>query len=304
MKSKNLFEPELTLVTGFLGSGKTTFLKKLLGRFPEVKKAIIVNDFGKVALDGDLLRKQGDFIGEVAGGSIFCSCREDEFVRVLNEMLQERPERIFVETSGLSDPSSVERLLPLAASPLKYSGSYCVIDSQRYLALREIFTILDRQVTASDAIVLNKIDLVAPARIDRVERELLSVKKLPIYPARHGSTESNLALPRHESFMERSLENPGNRPKTLLLDWNEKIEVGRLEAFLREILPFALRVKGVCQTTSGDFYVSGVGESLEITEAGNIPHTGLTVIAHRGKPLLKFIRWAWDNHLGCELKVS
>ena len=72
---------------------------------------IIVNEFGKEGIDGELLSELGIALDEINNGSIFCSCRLDKFENVLQQVLQEKPDVIIVEASGLSDPTNVKKIL-------------------------------------------------------------------------------------------------------------------------------------------------------------------------------------------------
>ena len=101
----------LYLITGFLGAGKTTFLKQFMKQFSSERMHIIVNEFGKEGIDGELLSELGIALDEINNGSIFCSCRLDKFENVLQQVLQEKPDVIIVEASGLSDPTNVKKIL-------------------------------------------------------------------------------------------------------------------------------------------------------------------------------------------------
>ena len=100
----------LYLITGFLGAGKTTFLKNFIRLFSGQRIQLIVNEFGKEGVDGALLSDLGAYLREISGGSVFCACRMDQFEKVLRDSAAEKPDVILVEASGLSDPTGVRRL--------------------------------------------------------------------------------------------------------------------------------------------------------------------------------------------------
>ena len=91
---------KLYLITGFLGAGKTTFMKELIRCFPGMKPALIVNEFGRAGVDGALLRELGAALREVNNGSIFCACRAEQFREALDEIVKQCPDVILVEASG------------------------------------------------------------------------------------------------------------------------------------------------------------------------------------------------------------
>ena len=98
---------KLYLLTGFLGSGKTTFLTNVLEDLSGNKVAVIMNEFGKVGIDGTIIQKEGMEIVEINRGSIFCSCLQLSFVSALIDMADRNMEYVFVESSGLADPSNI-----------------------------------------------------------------------------------------------------------------------------------------------------------------------------------------------------
>ena len=102
-----MFMTKLLLVTGFLGAGKTTFLKRLINHFSNMRLHVIVNEFGAAGVDGHLLREMQVAVDEISNGSIFCSCRWDKFEETLASALKTEPDLILVEASGLSDRKSV-----------------------------------------------------------------------------------------------------------------------------------------------------------------------------------------------------
>ena len=102
---------EVYLITGFLGAGKTCFVKNMVKALPHETMDIIVNEFGREGIDGALLHKTGLQVKEIVNGSIFCTCRLDQFEEALASSLSRKPEAILVEASGLSDPMNIRRVL-------------------------------------------------------------------------------------------------------------------------------------------------------------------------------------------------
>ena len=107
---------KLYLLTGFLGAGKTTFLTNVLEELKGKRVAVIMNEFGKVGIDGTIIQKEGMELVEINRGSIFCSCLQLSFVSALVEMADRNMEYVFVESSGLADPSNIEFLEAIKAA--------------------------------------------------------------------------------------------------------------------------------------------------------------------------------------------
>jgi G3E family GTPase len=169
----------VTIITGFLGAGKTTLLNHILSNQQGLKTAVLVNEFGEIGIDNDLVVATGDEMVELSNGCICCSINGellDAVYRILDRA--EPVDYLVVETTGLADP------LPVA---MTFLGS----DLRDATRLDSIITLVDAenfgpeilegevarsQVVYSDMILLNKCDLVEPARIDSVEQELRAIK--------------------------------------------------------------------------------------------------------------------------------
>jgi G3E family GTPase len=169
----------VTILTGFLGAGKTTLLNHILTNQQGVKTAVLVNEFGEIGIDNDLVVATGEDMVELSNGCICCSINGellDAVYRILD-----RPEPVdylVVETTGLADP------LPVA---MTFLGS----DLRDFTRLDSIITLVDAenfsddlldgevaraQIVYSDMILLNKCDLVEEPRIEFLERQLRTIK--------------------------------------------------------------------------------------------------------------------------------
>ncbi|HMB00285.1 MAG TPA: GTP-binding protein, partial [Spirochaetota bacterium] len=103
---------KIILVSGFLGSGKTTFLNKLLRQHSAGSPGLLINDFGSIPIDSKLVAvSAAGIIYEVNNGSIFCSCKTADFIAGLDFFKAEKPAFLFIEASGISDPSGMQKLL-------------------------------------------------------------------------------------------------------------------------------------------------------------------------------------------------
>ena len=128
---------KLYVLTGFLGAGKTTLLLHLLEHFADKKIGVIQNEFGRLGVDGPRLRQDGIEMVEINRGSIFCSCLKLSFVQALAELGKRDLDFLFVESSGLSDPSNIREILSAVAElgvhSLKFCGVICLIDAVNFL---------------------------------------------------------------------------------------------------------------------------------------------------------------------------
>jgi G3E family GTPase len=169
----------VTILTGFLGAGKTTLLNHILSNQEGVKTAVLVNEFGEIGIDNELIVATGDDMVELSNGCICCSIN-GELLEAVYRVL-ERPEPVdylVVETTGLADP------LPVA---MTFLGS----DLRDLTRLDSIITLVDAenfgpetlqgevgrsQIVYGDMILLNKCDLVSEERLEALESELRAIK--------------------------------------------------------------------------------------------------------------------------------
>jgi cobalamin biosynthesis protein CobW len=193
-----------TIVTGFLGAGKTTLIRHVLGNPQGRKLAVIVNEFGDVGIDGELLKGCGDAacpednIVELANGCLCCTVA-DEFVPALDTILARAPDHIVIETSGLALPKPLVQafLWPAIRNRVTVDGVVTVVDG---LALAEgrvaadlealarqraadnaldhdnpIEEVFEDQVACADLVVLNKRDLLDTAATDTAMAAITAV---------------------------------------------------------------------------------------------------------------------------------
>ena len=162
---------ELYVLTGFLGSGKTTFLLNLLDNIKDKKIGIIQNEFGKINVDGEIIERDGIQMTEISRGSIFCSCLKLSFVESLAEMGKMDLDYVFVESSGLADPSNIEEILEavkvLAGDVYEFKAAICLIDAVNFINQIEEEETVYRQLVHCHMAIVNKIDLVDENQIHK-----------------------------------------------------------------------------------------------------------------------------------------
>ncbi|WP_278549217.1 CobW family GTP-binding protein [Cloacibacillus evryensis] len=167
------------LLSGFLGSGKTTLLKHLLETHPEGERiAVLMNEFGKAGVDGDVVRKNGLEIIEISRGSIFCACAKGDFLRGLYTILKDyRPTILLVEASGVADTTDMKKDLShgMLHDYYQMAGNICVIDAVHFEDWLDIFNAVIRQTEAATDLVINKTDLVTDEAVDALEAHLRQI---------------------------------------------------------------------------------------------------------------------------------
>ena len=164
----------ITLITGPLGSGKTTLLRHILATQPG-KIAIVMNEFGEIAIDTKVIEGKNVRIAELGGGCVCCSLL-GEFEAAVNEIIEKiAPERIVVETTGLAEPEALVFNIQETLSQCRLDGVVSVIDADMLIRFPELGHTTRLQIEGADILLLNKIDLVAPRQNEALETKLRQI---------------------------------------------------------------------------------------------------------------------------------
>jgi G3E family GTPase len=159
------------VLTGFLGAGKTTLLNRILTGSHGLRVAVLVNDFGDLNIDADLVTGVGAGVMNLANGCVCCTIRDDLIESVLAAIgLPERPEYIVLEASGVAEPSGIATTfaLPDLRSRIRLDSVTCVLDAEQVFKIPELMELKIWQAACADLLILNKVDLADRAQIDRV----------------------------------------------------------------------------------------------------------------------------------------
>jgi G3E family GTPase len=242
----------LTVVGGYLGSGKTTRINAVLRQPRGLRIAVVVNDFGAVNVDADLLRASAGDLLELANGCVCCSLADGmaAVMRGLSE-LRPAPDRVLVEVSGVGDPAAVATWGTLPG--FRKGGVVVCVDAETVESRasdRWVGDTVRRQLEGADVFVLTKSDLVAEERRDRTRSWLASLAPgvpvsddpdaladVLIDPPRPGDP---VALARGDHDPHRTWSFSSARP----------VDGDRLVAGLGSLPEGVVRAKGIVQTTA------------------------------------------------------
>jgi len=159
----------ICLVTGFLGTGKTTFLKNVVARNRDRKIVYLINEFSAHDVDGAVVSAENPNVVSIPGGSIFCKCLVTEFIGQLKKTAEHWPnaEGVVIEASGMANPKVMEQMLVETGLDKLYrlATVVSVIDPNSFLKLRHTLPNIIAQIEASDVVLINKIDLNTPGKI-------------------------------------------------------------------------------------------------------------------------------------------
>jgi G3E family GTPase len=191
----------LFLITGFLGSGKTTWLKQIAREHKDRRFIYLVNDFASVDVDGELVRQAGDYVMAVSGGSIFCKCLVTEFIGALTAIAEKRagmdthPEAVLIEASGMADPRVIHTML-------HETGLNRIFNVARIIALADPGTLhkllktlpnIRAQLECADSVLISKADLYPTDVIESTRALIHSIQpKAACHTVIHGQTDLTL----------------------------------------------------------------------------------------------------------------
>lgn len=185
----------VTVLTGYLGAGKTTLLNRILTEQHGKKYAVIINEFGEIGIDNELVVDADEEVFEMNNGCICCTVRGD-LIRIIEGLFKrkDRFDAIIVETTGLADPGPVAQTFFVdedVARRARLDSIVTVVDARHLPARLKDSREAEEQIAFADVIVLNKTDLVSPAELAEVERRIRSVNR---FAQIHHATKCDVAL--------------------------------------------------------------------------------------------------------------
>ena len=266
---------KLYLIAGFLGAGKTTFLKNFLPLFAGQKIAVLVNEFGREGVDGKLLADQEAALSEISGGSVFCTCRLGVFEEELEKILAREPNLIIIEASGLSDPTGIRRIL--AANPrykgIEYCGCICLADCVRFPRVYKTARSCRKQIAAADVLVLNKLDM-ASEEEKAVTLSLIRGHRpdLPVIETSFGRLPedvSPLLQPPLAGSLNTGILSADISLHSLVLELDETLSSAEAGKILAMIAEDTYRMKGFLRLADGPFFADCVGGGVQLVPYEN-----------------------------------
>jgi G3E family GTPase len=296
----------VTIVTGFLGSGKTTLLNHIIQNFEGYKVAVLVNEFGDINIDSQLLVKVGGNEDkgtiELTNGCICCTINDDfndAVYRILTR--RERIDYLVVETTGIANP------LPIALTFLSTNfrdlthldSIVTVVDADSFTPIEHYNSdVAIDQIFCGDIIVLSKTDLVSEEKVNKVEDFLKSVKEgARILRSVHGKVPLSLLLDvnlNDPGFFNKSLANPEAVSEHLMNDGfmsisfqsNRPFSLKKFQQFLDYQLPEnVFRAKGILWFDESPlryiFQLSGKRFSIDDSEWTTTPQNQMVLIGRK-----------------------
>lgn len=290
------------LVTGFLGSGKTTFLKRLAESHPEWRLVFLVNEFAESSVDGDTLAAAGTPTRSVVGGSLFCECKAGDFIRtmrgtVLDAHRNQPLDAVVIETSGIADPEAIGTLF----SDHDLDTAFLIHRIVTVVAPKNILKLIDHmpvtavQVRTSDTLIINKTDTVSSNHLREVEAKLRALNPgAEILQTSFCQVPFDLTARAHELPDADLATYDANPFSCRVLSPQHVRAVEEWQAWLDALPAEVVRVKGHVPTHSGWMRLEKTVDGSSIVAlketATAPPQAGLTLIVpDEHEPLLDFL---------------
>jgi len=300
----------LTLLTGFLGAGKTTLLNHILNGDHGLRVGVLVNDFGSINIDAELVDGLEENTINLTNGCVCCEIRDD-LVESLEQLLTRKKvvDYVLIEASGVSDPGSITTtfLNPKYEKLLRLDSITCVVDAEgifKHGDNEELNFLKIRQIGFADMVILNKVDLVGPVHIEVIkewidhhlkrvriiESERCNVP-LDILLAAGRFRPENTVLEMQENISHHSHESAKGMFDTWSYETNKPISLKALRKMVQRELPASIyRCKGIIYTSDQPdmrFSIQIVGRRTEISEldewSERTPCTKIVAIGESGK---------------------
>ncbi len=292
----------VTIITGFLGSGKTTLLNHILDNKEGLKVAVLVNEFGDINIDSQLLVSIDEDMVELSNGCICCTINDSLIETVYQVLEKEIPvDYLIIETTGLADPLPI--ILTFLATELKYltrlDSIITLVDSETFTADHFDSNIALSQIRYGDVVILNKIDRVSGKKLDDLEKFICREKEgIRLLKSSYGQVPLGLlldiGLTKEELYKVQLRDFQKNRPSfsnnQSPEDFNfvsfvsdKPFNLDKFEPFLTQKMPInVFRAKGILWFQQSDlkhiFQLSGQRYDLQAVEWDTSPKNQLVLI--------------------------
>lgn len=305
MEKKGLY-----VLTGFLGAGKTTFLKNVLEK-NQFKAGVIQNEFGKVSIDGEILADQKVRMIEINRGSIFCSCLKLSFVEALAEIAKENLDYVFVESSGWGDPSNMDEILNAvelnAPDRFEFLGTICLVDGSNFVDQLDHSGLetIERQLKHCHLAVITKADLLTKAELEIVQERVRKVNpKCQLAISSMGETEYDFLkedlLQYQWSDGEDTTNTEETKPKAITMKYQGMKSAQELLNYLNSVKSDAYRIKGFFNLKDlGLCQIDVVGKRVDMKPVNDNSRSQdqseLVFISKIGPQIIKVLFQKWEE---------
>jgi len=255
----------VTVLTGYLGAGKTTLLNRILSENHGRRYAVVINEFGELGVDNDLVVDSDEEVFEMNNGCICCTVRGD-LIRIVGGLMKRRDkfDGIIIETTGLANPAPVAQTFFVdegVRAKTRLDAIVTVVDAKHLPQRLEDSHEAEDQIAFADVIVLNKTDLVTPAELEDVERRIRAINRfavihrteraaLPIEQIMdQGAFDLARVLEREPAFLTEDTHEHNEEVRSVSFEAQRPIDPEKFNAWIGQLLAEKgqdlLRTKGI-----------------------------------------------------------
>ena len=262
----------VTVLTGYLGAGKTTLLNRILTEQHGRKYAVIINEFGELGVDNDLVVDTDEEVFEMNNGCICCTVRGD-LIRIVNALMKRKGkfDGIIIETTGLANPAPVAQTFFVddgVKARTRLDAIITVVDAKFLPERLADSAEAAEQIAFADVIVLNKVDLVGTAEVDAVEAQIRAINRsariiraekanVPIGELLdQGAFDLNRILAQSPAFLDSDEHEHNDEISSMSFEAKRPIDPEKFNAWIGELLAQKgqdlLRTKGILSYVGDD----------------------------------------------------
>ena len=263
----------ICLITGFLGTGKTTLLKHIVEKNRDRKWIYLVNEFSALDVDGAIVSEENPNVVSIPGGSIFCKCLVTEFIGQMTKIHEQHSDidGVVIEASGMADPRVISDMLKETRldQHFELANIVSIVEPRSFRCLIHTLPNIIHQVEAADLVLLNKSDLFDEDKLIATEQAVRNIKAeanlvrcvksevdFPIFgnAGKHAELHGEYAKCRDPNYSAFSIDLP------------HPLDPAIVENFIRENEDSIYRVKGYFQSLDGPIYFDYSKAGFSITK--------------------------------------
>lgn len=287
MKNREASPPTVpvTVIGGYLGAGKTTLVNHLLRQANGLRLAVLVNEFGALPIDADLIESSDENVINIAGGCVCCSYGSDLMAALMDlQQVQPAPDHILIEASGVALPEAIAQSVTLITRYV-IDGIVLLTDAEtirKYGTDRYLADTIKRQLAAANIVLLNKVDLPEPGALEETRQWLAAQcakghivetenADIPL-PLILGAQFENLVTEVPHHHHDHNHDNPHAEHDTLVMTLDHPVGPEALATKLADPKLDLIRAKGFVRGLDGQIYaVQIIGRRWNLTIASDTP---------------------------------